>query len=129
MPRPSQPLGRSLLAAGLAWLIPGAGHVVLGRWRRGLVFFVLVLAFALLGTGLDGRLYTFETAQRLLHYVAALGAFGLGAPYLVLHQGMGYQGDPAAATYEYGTAFLITASLMNFLLVLDAWDIARGWKE
>ena len=34
-----------------------------------------------------------------------------------------------AAGYEYGTAFLLTAGLMNLLLVLDAWDIARGKKE
>lgn len=127
--RPVQPVGRSLLASGLAWLVPGAGHVFLGRWWRGLAFLILVLAFALLGCDLHGRLYTFENAQRLLHYVAALGAFALGLPYLVLHHVMGYQGDPASATYEYGTAFLITASLMNFLLVLDVWDIARGLKE
>lgn len=122
-------VGRSLLAIGLAWLVPGAGHAFLGRWGRALLFLVLVLAFVFLGYSLDGRLYTFDNAQRLLHRVATLGAYGVGFPYFVLHQGMGYQGDPASATYEYGTAFLITASLMNFLLVLDVWDIARGWKE
>jgi Family of unknown function (DUF6677) len=31
-------------------------------------------------------------------------------------------------TYEYGCAFLLTAGLMNLLLVLDAWDIASGTK-
>jgi len=33
------------------------------------------------------------------------------------------------AGFEYGTAFLLTAGLMNLLLVMDAWDIARGRKE
>jgi hypothetical protein len=33
------------------------------------------------------------------------------------------------AGYEYGTAFLLTAGLMNLLLVLDVWDIVRGKKE
>ena len=61
--------------------------------------------------------------------LAALGALGRGFPYLVLDHVLGYQGDPMSAAYEYGTAFLITASLMNLLLVLDAWDIARGLKD
>ena len=33
-----------------------------------------------------------------------------------------------APGFEYGTAFLLTAALMNLLLILDAWDIARGRK-
>ena len=31
--------------------------------------------------------------------------------------------------YEYGAAFMLTAGLMNLLLILDAWDIAKGRKE
>ena len=34
-----------------------------------------------------------------------------------------------ATTYEYGCAYLLTAGLMNLLLVLDAWDIATGRKR
>jgi len=29
----------------------------------------------------------------------------------------------------YGTAYLWTAGLMNLLLLLDVWDIARGRKD
>jgi hypothetical protein len=32
-------------------------------------------------------------------------------------------------TYEYGSTFLLTAGLMNILLILDAFDIARGRKD
>jgi len=126
---PVEPVANPALAAGLAWLFPGAGHAFLGRWGRAALFVVLVFTFAVLGCTLHGRLYTFDTAQRLLHHIAALGALGLGLPYLVLDHVLGYQGDPMSAAHEYGTAFLITASLMNLLLVLDAWDIARGLKD
>jgi hypothetical protein len=34
-----------------------------------------------------------------------------------------------AVTYEYGCAYLLTAGLMNLLLMLDAWDIAVGRKS
>ena len=32
-------------------------------------------------------------------------------------------------TYEYGSTFLLTAGLMNILLILDAFDIASGRKN
>ncbi len=35
------------LAVALAWLIPGAGHIALGKWKRGLIFlFTIHLLFA-----------------------------------------------------------------------------------
>lgn len=127
-PQP-QPVASPVLACVLAWLFPGLGHLFLGRKLRAVIFCALILAFLLLGVGLDGRLYDFENATRLLHKVAALGAMGAAIPWAVLELLVDYQGDPAAASYEYGTAFLITAGVMNLLLVLDAWDIAAGWKE
>ena len=49
-----------------------------------------------------------------------------GKPIAVL---MGVHGDVTSITYEHGTAFTITAGLMNLLLMLDAFDIAEGHKE
>ena len=43
--------------------------------------------------------------------------------------GLGPPGDITSLTYEYGTAFTLTAGLMNLLLVLDSFDIAEGRKE
>ncbi len=34
-----------------------------------------------------------------------------------------------SVTYEYGNTFLLTAGLMNILLILDAFDIATGRKD
>ena len=31
-------------------------------------------------------------------------------------------------SYDYGTTFLWVAGLLNFLIVLDAFDIAKGRK-
>ena len=38
-------------------------------------------------------------------------------------------GTILSPTYEYGCAYLLTAGLMNLLLVLDAHDIAKGRKR
>ena len=61
--------------------------------------------------------------------VIGLGSMGMGVPYFVLRFVMHYAGDITSAGFEYGTAFLLSAGLMNLLLVLDAWDIATGRKE
>ena len=37
-------------------------------------------------------------------------------------------GVVTAATYEYGNTFLIVSGLLNFLVILDAFDIAMGRK-
>jgi TM2 domain-containing membrane protein YozV len=117
-----------LLAAVLAWLVPGAGHLFLKRGRRAFLFFVLVLAALVIGCRLDGNLYVPVEGQPLT-LLATVGCMGMGLPYFVLRYLLDYHGEVMAAGYEYGTAFILTAGLMNLLLVLDAWDIALGKKE
>jgi len=111
-----------------AWLVPGSGHFLLGRRARGLVFLALVLFSAGLGAYLHGNLFGLQ-AGRPLSMLATLAVLASGAPYLVLRAGLGYQGDSQAPGYEYGTVFLLTAGLMNLLLLLDVWDLGRGHKE
>lgn len=121
-------VGNPYLAAGLAWLLPGAGHLYLGRWRRAVVFLSLVLAALAIGYRLEGRLpWTFSGSP--LAVLATLGGLGSGGPYLYLRLVMGYEGIIEAAGYEYGGAFILTAGLMNLLLMLDAWDISTGRKS
>ena len=120
--------GNRIVAVFSAWLVPGLGHIYLKRRLRGLVFFVLVIASVLIGCRLEGKLYQPEPRQPL-SYLATVGSMGMGFPYFLLRYGLNYQGAERSAGYEYGTAFLLTAGLMNLLLVLDAWDIVRGKKE
>lgn len=115
-------------ASLMALLFPGLGHLYLGRRQRALLFAVLVLAAATLGVILHGNLWT-PVAGRPLTWLATLGTMGMGLPYFVLLYGISYAGDITAPGFEYGTAFLLGAGLMNLLLVLDAWDIASGRKE
>ena len=121
-------VGNPMVAVVLAWLIPGLGHVYLKRWMRGLLFLVLVLVSLAVGCTLQGNLYRVLPNQPLT-ILATLGSMGMGLPYFLLRYFLGYEGNVVGAGYEYGTAFLLTAGLMNLLLVMDAWDIARGRKE
>ena len=56
--------------------------------------------------------------------LAATGLLDLAAHGL----GLG-RGAPSAATFEYGTTYLLTAGVMNALLVLDAVEVALGRKR
>jgi Family of unknown function (DUF6677) len=116
------------LAAVAAWALPGAGHFYLGKRGRAATFLVLVFSTLAVGWSLDGKLYQLASGG-VLSLLGALGQAGLGAAYFILRFVLGYQGTVTAPGFEYGTAFLLTAGLMNVLLVLDAWDIARGQKE
>jgi uncharacterized integral membrane protein len=130
-PRPAAPPaspGSVAIAVLSAWLVPGLGHIYLKRPRRGLAFFLLVVAAVLVGSHLEGNLYQVVQGQPLT-ILATFASMGMGFLYFLLRYALHYQGNILGAGYEYGTAFLLTGGLMNLLLVLDAWDIVRGKKE
>lgn len=119
---------RPMVLAAAAWAVPGAAHFALGKRARALAFLALVASAATIGLLLEGNLFRPLPGQPLT-FLATLGNLGMGLAYLVLRWGVGYAGVSEAAGYEYGTAFLLSAGLMNLLLVLDAWDLARGTKD
>jgi len=123
-----EPVGNPLMALLLGWLVPGGGHFYLGRRGRALAFFGIVISAVTVGLLLEGRLYS-ETSGGALAVLGTLSHFFIGALYLILKLVVGYEGDVLGAGFEYGTAFLVTAGLMNALLILDAWDISKGYKE
>jgi hypothetical protein len=111
-------------AAGL--LVPGLGHLWLGR-LKGLIFFVVLPAMFAFGLFLEGRIFPVEVSQPLVA-LAALADMGIGLPYVVA-RALGYGGgNVIAVTYEYGNTFLIVAGLLNALAVIDAFDISMGRK-
>ncbi len=117
------------LVAALAWLVPGLGHLMLGRRRTGIAFAAIVTLTFLAGISFQGRLYAVEAGQPLT-ILATFAVYGSGILNLVARALSDNPGGAILApTYEYGCAYLLTAGLMNLLLVLDAWDIATGRKR
>ncbi len=111
----------------VSWIVPGAGHLLLGRRQKAIVFFAALLAMFAVGLSLEGRLFPFEFSQPLVG-LAALANLGMGLPYLIA-SALGWgSGLVTAITYEYGNAFLIVAGLLNMLVVLDAYDVRLGRK-
>jgi len=63
----------------------------------------------------------------LLKVLASFASMGVGVLYFIARR-IGAPGDVISATFEYGSAFTLTAGLMNLLLVIDCYDIANGRK-
>lgn len=136
---------RRVLAVVIGWVVPGLGHILQGRLRRGLLFAVLVIGSYGLGLAHDGRLALRDPRQPYLtglQVVANLGVGPLDAVARLFVYGQVVYAMPQAirgpldvrcrevfrdrtssALSIYGTAYLWTAGLMNLLLLFDIWDI------
>ena len=109
------------------WLVPGLGHILIGRWLRGVIFAACVLVMFALGLAMHGKLYDLEFDQPL-HLFAFIANIGTGAAYWIAeHLGFGL-GTMTWPSYDYGTTYLWVCGLLNYLIVLDAFDIAQRRK-
>ena len=77
-------------------------------------------------------LSTGQGSSTLLQVPPMIANLGTGILYIVSWLlGKGFADDPvraALATYEYGNTFLLIAGLLNYLTMLDAFDVAAGRK-
>ena len=111
----------------LTILVPGVGHFLVGQTRKAAIFFVVLITMFAIGLAFGGRLLPFTTDEPLVFLGAAAQWVLLLPRVLAGLAGLG-AGDVVAVTYEYGNTFLMTAGLLNFLVILDAFDIAMGRK-
>jgi hypothetical protein len=126
-PRAASEPGAKALVCLAAWAIPGAAHFWLGRRQKGAVFLIALVTMFVTGLLLKGRLFPFETSEPLVA-LAAIANAGMGLPWILAHLMDAGSGVVTAVSYEYGNCFLIVAGLLNFLVVLDAFDMAAGRK-
>ncbi|HEV8367623.1 MAG TPA: DUF6677 family protein [Pyrinomonadaceae bacterium] len=119
----------------LAWFIPGAGHLLLRRWIRAALMGGSVWLCFFLGMRMGGHMFNLSTGQgssALLQVPPMIANLGSGALYIVCWLlDVGFADDltqAARATYEYGNTFLLIAGLLNYLNMLDVFDIAAGRK-
>lgn len=123
----AQATSNPYLISAVAWLVPGAGHLWLGRTQKGLIFLVALPLMFATGLWLDGRLFPFQPSEPLVA-LAAFADIGIGIPYFIAKALRAGAGNVVAATYEYGNTFIIVAGLLNMLVVLDTFDVAQGRK-
>jgi hypothetical protein len=124
---PTSPAMQVIVPA-LGWLIPGAGHLLLKRWIRGILLLISIVAMFLIGLAMEGHVYH-PNGGDILDMLGFIGDVGAGALY-ILSTALGWgPGAIEHATADYGTKFLIVAGLLNFISVADAYHIAIGKKK
>ncbi|HEU4872864.1 MAG TPA: DUF6677 family protein [Pyrinomonadaceae bacterium] len=127
--------GSAWLIGGLAWFVPGLGHLLQRKWWRGLLMGGAVWLSFFIGFAMGGHMFDLnapEGSSQILQVPPMIGNLGTGALYIVSWLlGYGFADDPqqaARATYEYGNMILLLSGLLNYLTMLDAFDIAVGRK-
>jgi hypothetical protein len=111
----------------VGWLIPGAGHMLLGKWVRGLLLFVAIMGMYTIGLGLHGKIYMPNTGD-ILDILGFIGQLGMGALYF-LARGFGWGAASVVTTLgDYGSKFLVVTGLLNFIAAVDAHSLANGRK-
>ena len=116
-----------VLALLAGWLVPGAGHLLLGKWIRGLLIAASIIAMFAIGIALQGKDYTPNTGEPL-DMLGFAGDLGAGLLYgLARLLGWG-QAPVLIAIADYGTKFIVVAGLLNIVAAVDAHSLASGRK-
>ncbi len=133
-----------LLAAFLAWLVPGGGHLYQGRIAKGLMFMVCIVGTFSYGFYLGGGKVVYAAWGPEDHrwsYAGQLGAGLMAMPALVQAQRVrtareplwgGLMAPPRNGElrdwhrqlhryFELGSAYTLIAGLLNILVIYDAY--------
>ncbi len=147
------------IAAFLAWLIPGAGHLYQGRTTKGLLFMICILGTFFYGLVLgNGKVVyaSWRPNDKRLPYLCQVGA-GLPALPAMLEAYRQRHGRPPLfggmmvpprfpennngkdelaewhkdlnRNFELGTVFTMIAGLLNILVIYDAWGGPMQYAE
>lgn len=124
--------GKTIAACVANFVVPGLGHLVLGKFvRAAIIGGVIILMFAL-GFVMEGHLDKPDPKEWLTWFFSFLDV-GMGLPYFTCLAGdWGFRvtADQAAkVTFEYGNTFFRVAGALNMLAAMDAYDIGVGRKS
>lgn len=135
--------GSAWLIGLAAWFIPGSGHLMLRKWGRAALMGGAVWLSFFVGLAMGGHMFditpdgvTTSSALEwgeMIQTPPMIANLGTGIGYVVCWMlDIGFRDDPVQAartTYEYGNTFLLIAGLMNYLTMLDAFDVAARRKS
>jgi len=114
------------LVAG--WLVPGAGHALLGKWVRAALLMASIVGMFAIGIALQGKVYTPNTGEPL-DMLGFAGDLGSGLLYFVARVLGWGQAPVLVAVADYGTKFIVVAGLLNIVAAVDAHSLASGRKQ
>ncbi|MGA7920909.1 MAG: DUF6677 family protein [Candidatus Acidiferrales bacterium] len=108
-----------------AWIVPGAGHLMLGRWGRALGFLIAVAGLAITGAVLRGNIFAPHSGD-LFGTLGFLADAASGVCYYAARLLETAGSNVSRAAGDYGTRFIAAAGVVNLLAVIDALEIASA---
>jgi hypothetical protein len=111
-----------------AWLVPGAGHLLLGKWIRAVLLLVSIVAMFSIGIALQGKVYVPSSGDPL-DILGFAGDLGGGALYLLARAFDLGHAAVVTAFADYGTKFIVVSGLLNLVAAVDAHSLANGRKQ
>jgi Family of unknown function (DUF6677) len=111
------------VVAGLAgWIVPGLGHVVLGRWVKAAIYFVAVAGLAVAGMRMRGEIFH-SSSTDAFGVLGFLADAGNGIFYFLGDKINSAGPDVSRAAGDYGTRLIASAGVLNLLCVLEAFEL------
>jgi hypothetical protein len=135
---------KGIVALVLGWAVPGLGHAIQKKYVRAILFFVAIFAMTGIGLAMGGKIYPMYVEKPRTVLQVVLNLFKKENPLTILAffadlgNGLFYGlsrlfawggGQLERATFEFGTAYIAGAGLLNFLIAIDAYDIGAGKKK
>jgi len=125
IPEEKSSLPAVVLVAG--WLIPGLGHLILGKWVRALLLFLSIVGMFLIGIAAQGKIYQPGSGD-ILDILGFAGQLGLGLLCGLAHWFSWGANSAVNTLADYGTKFIVCAGLLNYIAAVDAHSLANGRK-
>lgn len=110
-----------------AWLVPGLGYFLTGRKKYGIIISVCIFTAVIMGVIQGGDLYPLGTDESNIRKIGSFCQLGMGLPYMLFSAVLA-RGTALSLTYDYGTTYFLVAGMLNWLAVMDVFDISVGRK-
>jgi hypothetical protein len=114
-----------VLLAG--WLIPGAGHLLVGKWIRASLIAASILGMYLIGIGSAGKIFVPNSGD-ILDILGFVGQLGTGLLYVIARAFSLGASSAVNTLADYGTKAIVIAGLLNVIAAVDAHSLANGRK-
>lgn len=105
------------------WIVPGAGHWLLGRRAKAWLYFAVLTAMFLIGLVLAEFRAVRSDEDFFLYLLGEGGYAGLAFPTLWLTRGLELASE--LPRLEVGRLFATVAGLMNVVVIVDVFETAR----
>lgn len=110
----------------LGWVVPGLGHAVVGQWRKGLVFFAILMTALATGLWLTSW-HTVAFEDQPFYFIGQYGSGLTWLTHVLLGVKKAHPNEALPVTwFDPGMLYTATAGLMNLVIVLNLYRAPKA---